>query len=143
MVLKPSKSRVPFLISLFNFQGPIAILSTIPSRRQLKEYITSDILLSILLKSFFNFFILTFSLPSDISAGKLVYIITSFCFCQLFFETFFNIFHNSFCFCTLFRVNLVLFYKNTTKYSVPLCGVLVTTIYGGITESIYKSKTPP
>ena len=24
MVLKPSKSRVPFLISLFNFQGPIA-----------------------------------------------------------------------------------------------------------------------
>ena len=95
------------------------------------------------LQSFFNFFVLTFSLPTDISAGKLVYIITSFSFCQLFFETFFNIFHNSFCFCTLFRVNLVLFYKNTTKYSVPLCGVLVTTIYGGITESIYKSKIPP
>ena len=46
------ESRVPFLISLFNFQGPIATLS----RRQLKEYITLFFFCQYFFESFLRFF---------------------------------------------------------------------------------------
>ena len=46
------ESRVPFLISLFNFQGPIATLS----RRQLKEYIILFSVCQYFFESFLRFF---------------------------------------------------------------------------------------
>ena len=91
------ESRVPFLISLFNFQGPIATLS----RRQLKEYITLSSLCQYFFESFLRFFwnlfpftfSWLFSLSEFLSRWELVYIITSQAFCQHFLQTFLYIFH--------------------------------------------------
>ena len=91
------ESRVPFLISLFNFQGPIATLS----RRQLKEYIILSSLCQYFFESFLRFFwnlfpftfSWLFSLSEFLSRWELVYIITSQAFCQHFLQTFLYIFH--------------------------------------------------
>ena len=90
------ESRVPFLISLFNFQGPIATLS----RRQLKEYIILFSLCQYFFESFLRFFSTSFSfsfswlfsLSLSLSRWELVYIITSQAFCQHFLQTFLCIF---------------------------------------------------
>ena len=91
------ESRVPFLISLFNFQGPIATLS----RRQLKEYIILFSVCQYFFESFFEIFFnlfsfgfsWPFSLSEFLSRWELVYIITSQAFCQHFLQTFLYIFH--------------------------------------------------
>ena len=113
------ESRVPFLISLFNFQGPIAFLS----RRQLKEYIILFSLCQYFFESFLRFFSTSFSfsfswlfsLSLSLSRWELVYITTSQAFCQHFLQTFLYIFH----YITLF------------VYSLPgvfVCGRLWDTI---------------
>ena len=71
MVFLPSKSRVPFLISLFNFQGPIAILF----RRQLNEYITYPRSCQYFFESFFKKLFDSFLLASGFPAESL-YIIS-------------------------------------------------------------------
>ena len=96
MISSIIESRVPFLISLFNFQGPIATLS----RRQLKEYITLFFFCQYFFESFLRFFWFffsfafywPFSLSEFLSRWELVYIITSQAFCQHFLQTFLCIF---------------------------------------------------
>ena len=97
MISSIIESRVPFLISLFNFQGPIATLS----RRQLKEYIILFSVCQYFFESFLRFFSIffsfnfswPFSLSEFLSRWELVYIITSQAFCQHFLQTFLYIFH--------------------------------------------------
>ena len=63
MVLKPSKSRVPFLISLFNFQGPIAYPL---SRTAQRVYHIHTLFVNTFLKVFSIFFkIFSLSLSFD------------------------------------------------------------------------------
>ena len=69
MVSSPSKSRVPFLVSLFNFQGPIAILF----RRQLNEYITYPRSCQYFFESFLGFFRINFVLCFRSLASARIY----------------------------------------------------------------------
>ena len=124
------ESRVPFLISLFNFQGPIAILKTSLSKTAQRVYHTL-LPLSILFWKFFQKSFLTFflSLPSGLPSRKLAYNITSLSLCQQFFATFFNFSQFSHCFCTRSRVHLMFFTKMDTIYSASCSIILSTTIY--------------
>ena len=99
MVLKPSKSRVPFLISLFNFQGPIAEPL---SRTAQRVYHIPYTLVNTFLKVFQIFFkIFSFHLSFDFflapsgSSLESSYILSSH-------SPFVNTFYKLFChFCTI------------------------------------------
>ena len=102
------ESRVPFLISLFNFQGPIATLS----RRQLKEYIILFSVCQYFFESFLRFFSIffsfSFSWPFSLSLEvltrrQLKEYITYSSVCQDFFESFSKLF--SIDFSTSFRIS--------------------------------------
>ena len=102
------ESRVPFLISLFNFQGPIATLS----RRQLKEYIILFSVCQYFFESFLRFFSIffsfSFSWPFSLSLEvltrrQLEEYITHSLVCQDFFESFSKLF--SIDFSTSFRIS--------------------------------------
>ena len=115
------ESRVPFLISLFNFQGPIATLS----RRQLKEYI---ILFSVcqyffesFLRFFQSFFLSTFLdlfRSLSFSLAESLYILS---LRKPFVNTFYKLF------CTFFTISPALY----TRCRVFLCLTPLCTLYVG------------
>ena len=132
------ESRVPFLISLFNFQGPIAF----PLSRTAQRVYHTLFSLSILFWKFFRFFwnlfsfILywLFSLCSGISPWELVYIITSIRFCQHFLQTFLCIFDYIFAFIYAVPGVFVFTGDSNTTCCASLSFSLVLSIWG-ITKS--------
>ena len=134
------ESRVPFLISLFNFQGPIATLS----RRQLKEYIILFSVCQYFFESFLRFFSTffsfsfswPFSLSEFLSRWELVYIITSQAFCQHFLQTFLYVFHYISRFVYAVPGVFVAAWLKCTIYWVYVAFYAVVTIWGMV-KNIY------